>query len=85
VPGHTDVVQDGATGALVPPDDPGALAEAAVRLLIDRPRLSALGQAGRKRVLQDFDRARMVRAVANVYRDAVGCPPAAAARNSLKM
>ncbi|HKW94729.1 MAG TPA: glycosyltransferase, partial [Methylomirabilota bacterium] len=76
VPGHTDVVQDGVTGALVPADDPAALAEAAVRLLNHRPRLAVLGQAGRKRVLQDFDRARMFREIADVYRAAVGRPPA---------
>jgi glycosyltransferase involved in cell wall biosynthesis len=49
-----DVVKDGATGLLVPPDDARALAAALVRILGD-PRLAArLGTAARDEALRCF-------------------------------
>jgi len=45
---------DGETGLLVPPDDPGALAQAIGRLLDDDELRSRLGAAGRERVLGRF-------------------------------
>jgi type III pantothenate kinase len=44
------VVHDGATGVLVPPRDPAALARALGDLLRDAVRAKALGQEGRRRV-----------------------------------
>jgi glycosyltransferase involved in cell wall biosynthesis/GT2 family glycosyltransferase len=41
-----EVVVDGETGLLVPPDDPGALAEALERLLADAELATRLGRAG---------------------------------------
>jgi glycosyltransferase involved in cell wall biosynthesis len=41
-----DVVDDGATGLLVPPDDPAALADALVRLLTDAEEADRMGAAG---------------------------------------
>ncbi len=48
------VGQDGVTGLLVPPDDPGALAVGIGRLLDDEELRSRLGAAGRARVLGRF-------------------------------
>ncbi|HWE71226.1 MAG TPA: glycosyltransferase family 4 protein [Acidimicrobiales bacterium] len=48
------VGEDGVTGLLVPPDDPGALAAAIGRLLDDDDLRSRLGLAGRERVLGRF-------------------------------
>ena len=45
---------DGETGLLVPPDDPGALAQAIGRLLDDDALRARLGAAGRERVLGRF-------------------------------
>jgi glycosyltransferase involved in cell wall biosynthesis len=70
VPGHTDAVEDGVTGRLVPADDPERLAAAAAQILTDAPRRAAMGQAGRERVAQRFDRARMVAEIADLYRAA---------------
>lgn len=41
-----DVVRDGVSGLLVPPDDPNALAEALIRLLADPELAAALGKVG---------------------------------------
>ena len=48
------VGNDGATGLLVPPDDPGALAGAIARLLDDPALRARLGAAGRERVVSRF-------------------------------
>jgi glycosyltransferase involved in cell wall biosynthesis len=45
---------DGETGLLVPPEDPGALAQAIGRLLDDGELRARLGAAGRERVLGRF-------------------------------
>jgi glycosyltransferase involved in cell wall biosynthesis len=47
-------IVEGETGFTVPPGDPVALANALSRLLADPPRLAAMGQAGRARVLATF-------------------------------
>jgi glycosyltransferase involved in cell wall biosynthesis len=50
VGGVPDVVEDGVTGLLVEPDEPGDIAQALARVLQDRELASRLGQAGRERV-----------------------------------
>jgi glycosyltransferase involved in cell wall biosynthesis len=47
-----DYLRDGETGLLVPPEDPGALREAIVRLLDDAELARRLGDAGRAQVEQ---------------------------------
>ena len=54
VGGIPEVVSDGETGLLVPPDDPGALAAALNALLGDPARADALGRAGRERAVTEF-------------------------------
>jgi glycosyltransferase involved in cell wall biosynthesis len=70
VPGHREVVEDGATGLLVPPDDAPALAAAIESLLDDPDRRRRMGEAGRARVLREFTIAPMVAGTAEVYRAA---------------
>ena len=52
--GIPEVVADGETGLLVPPDEPGQLADALNALLRDPDRAQAMGQAGRKRAVAEF-------------------------------
>lgn len=70
VDGTPEVVIDGATGRLVPPRDPPALASAIAELLRDPVRSRALGAAARARALGHFSLERHVAATAGVYRGA---------------
>jgi colanic acid/amylovoran biosynthesis glycosyltransferase len=49
-----ELVADGETGLIVPPDDPKALADALLRLLGDRGFAQRLGDEGRERVRSAF-------------------------------
>ena len=49
-----ELIVDGESGLLVPPDDPGALAGALAELINDRDRRSRLATAGEKRVREAF-------------------------------
>jgi L-malate glycosyltransferase len=60
VGGIPEVVEDGVTGLLVPPDDPPALAAALSRLIDDREYRQRLGRAGKLRVEEMFGVERMV-------------------------
>jgi glycosyltransferase involved in cell wall biosynthesis len=66
-----EIVDDGVTGRLVPPDDPAALAEAIVDLLDHPARASAMGEAGRALALGDFSVARMAERTGAVYEEAL--------------
>ncbi len=54
VGGIPEVVSDGVTGLLVPPDDPAALGEALNALLRDPSRAAMMGEAGRARAVKEF-------------------------------
>jgi len=47
--GTTEIVQEGVTGLLVPPDDPTAMAEAILRVLSDPMLASAIGRGAASR------------------------------------
>ena len=54
VSGIPELIEDGATGLLVAPEDPAELASALESLLRNPARRSALAEAGRERVAQKF-------------------------------
>jgi alpha-maltose-1-phosphate synthase len=54
VGGIPEVVDEGVTGLLVPPDDPASLSDALNLLLRDPGRAAALGLAGRQRAVTEF-------------------------------
>jgi glycosyltransferase involved in cell wall biosynthesis len=62
-----EIVVDGETGLLVPPDDAAALAAALSSLLADRERAAALGAAGLARARAEFSVERMARKTLAVY------------------
>jgi glycosyltransferase involved in cell wall biosynthesis len=65
--GTVEVVEDGATGLLVPPGDPPALSAALARLVRDPALRQAMGQAGRHTVERRFSAARMAGEIAAIY------------------
>ncbi|OHV36402.1 MULTISPECIES: glycogen synthase [Pseudofrankia] len=67
VGGIPEVVDDGVTGLLVPPDDPPALAAAMNELLADPARSGAMGRAGRDRAVTEFGWPAVARQTARLY------------------
>jgi len=53
-PGCRDAILPGETGLLVPPRDPGALADTIAGLLADPARMRAMGAAGRRMAVERF-------------------------------
>jgi 2-deoxystreptamine N-acetyl-D-glucosaminyltransferase/2-deoxystreptamine glucosyltransferase len=70
VGGLRDVVEHGATGLMVPPGDPGALAAALDCLLDDPETRRRMGETGRLRARQ-FEAAAVAPRVAEIFEDVV--------------
>lgn len=60
VGGLAEIVADGATGILVPPEDPRSLADALIRLAGDAALRERMAVAGRARAAEHFSQAAMV-------------------------
>ena len=71
VGGLPEIVRDGETGLLVPPNDAEALARAFVELASDLDRAAALGVAGRERVEREFSEERCAERTEAIYRAAL--------------
>jgi glycosyltransferase involved in cell wall biosynthesis len=71
VGGIPEMIDDGRTGLLVAPRDPGALAAAILRLIGDPALAERLGRAGHDLVHERFCVEQMVRAVETIYDDGV--------------
>lgn len=69
--GLVDVIEDGQTGLLVPPDDPLALADAIIRLISDRQLSERLTANFRKKVEAEYPLERMFSRTLDVYHEAV--------------
>ena len=67
VGGLPEVVHDGVHGFLVAPGDPDSLARATEMLLDNRVRAEAMGRAGRRRIVRDFSRERMIERTQRLY------------------
>jgi len=65
--GNLEVIQDGLTGLLVPPEDAGSLAAALLRLLEDEDLATLLAKAGREQVTSRFSFDRLVAETENLY------------------
>jgi starch synthase len=72
VGGIPEVVVDGETGLLVPPDDPAALAAAVNSLVADPDRAAAMGLDGRARAVADFDWASIAEQTVALYEALTG-------------
>jgi len=65
-----EIVVDGETGLLVPPDDAAAVADAVLGLLADPARAAAMGEAGLARARHEFSVEKMAERTAAVYASA---------------
>jgi glycosyltransferase involved in cell wall biosynthesis len=68
VSGIPELVRNGENGLLVPPEDPGALASALLRLATDVPLRDRLAAAGRETVAERFDGDVLARRMAGLFR-----------------
>jgi len=69
--GPLEIVADGASGLLVPPSDPPALAAALARLIANPAEAEMMGRAARARFEQLFTDEHMADAIADIYRELV--------------
>lgn len=67
VGGNAEIIQDGKTGLLVPPENPAALSEALLRLLRDPGFAATLGNRGREYVISEFSFPRMIENTEQLY------------------
>jgi glycosyltransferase involved in cell wall biosynthesis len=82
VGGLPEIVADGETGVVVPPEDPAALAAAIVALASDPERVRSYGSAARARALGLFSEGAAADAVAAVYTHLLSRRSTAAAASS---
>jgi glycosyltransferase involved in cell wall biosynthesis len=71
VDGTPEAVGHGWTGLLVPPANPGALAQAMERLLREPATRQKFGEAGRRKAEEQFGLRRMIAETEDVYREAL--------------
>jgi glycosyltransferase involved in cell wall biosynthesis len=71
VGGNPEIVQDGVTGLLIPPRDPGALAGALERLLADPAWVKVMGKNARGHVEANYSLERLGREINEVYEELV--------------
>jgi glycosyltransferase involved in cell wall biosynthesis len=72
--GLSEIVDDGATGFLVPPSDPVALAQRLTALIEDPDGCAAMGAAGRQRLVEHFSMDRCVDAFTALYHRLLSAP-----------
>ena len=65
--GLPEVIQDGVTGMLVPPEQPAALGAAIATLIADPTRRRAMGHAAHERAIQNYSPSRMAREYLTLY------------------
>jgi glycosyltransferase involved in cell wall biosynthesis len=74
VPGCREIVEHKVNGLLVPPKDPKAIAEA-IRYIASHPQEKRrMGEAGRRKVLREFDERIVIRRTMEVYRELLDVP-----------
>jgi glycosyltransferase involved in cell wall biosynthesis len=69
--GPKDIIVDGETGRLVPPQSPHQLAEAIIELVGSQTLRHDMGLAGRRRLLDSFSHTAMARGFVELYRQAI--------------
>jgi len=70
--GHSEIIDDGEDGLLVPPDDPESLAKAALSLLADEAKRTRMAETAAARARARFAPERHARLVSQVYEEVLG-------------
>jgi glycosyltransferase involved in cell wall biosynthesis len=70
--GIPEIVRSGVNGILVPPRDPGAIADAVVKVLNNPGMARSMGHAGRRIVEEEFSTGAMAKGNLRVYREVLG-------------
>ena len=68
VGGTCEIIEDRVSGMLIPPADPGALADAIEKLCEDRRLRESLSEKGRQRILDNFLLADSIKRLEEIYR-----------------
>lgn len=71
VGGVIDIIEEAKTGLLVPPADPAAMAEAALKVFKDPPLATKMAEAAYEKVKRLYNIERMVNSTLEVYQDAM--------------
>ncbi|WP_370190002.1 TIGR04063 family PEP-CTERM/XrtA system glycosyltransferase [Qipengyuania sp.] len=79
VGGHRELIEDGVTGLLFPPDNPPGMATALARFIDERYRWPEMREAGRRHVAENHDWARNIERYRAVYQNLLGHGGTAAA------
>jgi len=69
VGGVSEMVRHDVTGLLVPPGDLDEFVESLARLIDDRTLAREMGEAGRRRIMQEIRPANLAPMILNLYRD----------------
>ncbi|MBQ94494.1 MAG: glycosyltransferase, exosortase A system-associated [Actinobacteria bacterium] len=83
VGGHRELIEDGVTGLLFPPDDPPGIATSLARFIDEKYRWPGMREAGRLHVAENHDWARNIDRYRAVYQDLLGNESVAAAGAAL--
>jgi glycosyltransferase involved in cell wall biosynthesis len=75
VGGTPEIIEDGVSGLLVPPHDASALAQAIGSLLANPARRRSIGQAGQRRVHEQFSLTASVRSTERLYEELLRSVP----------
>jgi len=67
VGGLPEIVEDNISGMLVPPGNPNAIAEAVLAIFTDETKAKALGEAGRRTILERFSLKKVIKEIEGVY------------------
>ncbi len=80
-----EVIQEGETGLLIPPEDPEALAQAVCRLLEDPSEARRMGENARRRMTQNESSEMVANMQAEVYRQALSAPGITRRKRSISL
>lgn len=74
--GPAELIDDGVTGVLVPPESPADLANAAISLARDPARAQSLGAAARTHIQKNFALPKLIESIQSVYENVLAGNPA---------